>query len=134
MELVVQGNPPEVVQPSERPFNNPSQGDDIELLRAFVGSKHDFKLASKCLADRLLQLITPVTAVGKDLPQPRELAGEFLQRRFGSLAVVDVRAVDGDGQRKPERVGHDLFLAAFYLLVAIDAAFPVHVLRCLGAP
>lgn len=33
MELVVQGNLPEVIQPSERPFNNPSQKDDIENIR-----------------------------------------------------------------------------------------------------
>ena len=78
VELVVQGDPPEVVQPSERPFDNPSQRDDIELFRAFVGSEHDFKLASKRLADHLFQFVTPVAAVGKYLLQPRELVGKFL--------------------------------------------------------
>ena len=78
MELVVQGNPPEVVQPSERPFNNPSQGDDIELFRAFVGPKHYLKLTSELLSDHILQFVASIATVGKYLPQPRELVGKFL--------------------------------------------------------
>lgn len=77
VELVVQGNPSEIVQPSERPFDNPSQRDDVELLRAFIGTKHDIKLASKRLADRLLQFVAPVATVRKYLLQPRELVGKF---------------------------------------------------------
>lgn len=134
VELVILCDPPEVVQPSERPFYNPSQRDEIELLRAFVGSKHDFKLASKHLVGRLPQLITPVAIVGKYLPQPRELVGEFLQRRFSSFAVVDVRLVNGDGHRETQRVNHNLVFPPYYFLVAIDAALLVHMLRCLDTP
>ena len=77
VELVVQGNPPEVVQPSERPFDNPSQRDDVELLRAFIGTKHDLKLASQPLSGRLLQSVAPVATVGEYLLQPRELVGKL---------------------------------------------------------
>ena len=134
VELVVQGNPPEVVQPGERPFDNPSQGDDTELFRAFVRPKHDLKLASERLAGYLLQLVSLVAAVGKYLLQPRELVGESPQCRFGSLAVVDVRLVDVNGHRESLRVNHDLVFPPFYLLVAVNAALIVNMLGGLDAP
>jgi hypothetical protein len=86
IELVVQGNSPEIVEPGERPFDDPPQQDDIELLGTFVGSEHDLKLAAKHPSHLLLQLVVP----GSPLLQPRELVGESGQGRFCAFAFVDV--------------------------------------------
>ena len=134
IELVVQGDSSEVVEPGERPFDDPSQRDDIELLRSFIGSKHNFELATERPSHLLLQLLAPVSTVGDKFLQPRELVGEPGQGRFRALAVVDVRPVDGNSHRKPQRVDHHLILAPLHLLVAVYAAFPVDVLAGLDAP
>ena len=134
IELVVQGDSPKAVEPCERPFDNPPQRDDVELLRAFVRSEHDLNVAAERPSYLFLQLIAPISTLGDNLLQPRELMCEFLQRRFRALAVVDGRLVDKDGQRKPKRVGHDLILTPLHLLVTVYAALLVDVLAGLDTP
>lgn len=63
-----------------------------------------------------------VAAIGKDhLDEREQRAGRRVQHQGGTIAVLDIGAVDGDVQQQPERVDKDVVLDALDLLARVVA-------------
>lgn len=76
-KLVVDGQPSEVLQPGESPFDNPSFQEDLELTGTFIGAKHDFNDPAE-LSSHPVTKGALVPAICKYLTEARELVFKFL--------------------------------------------------------
>ena len=65
-ELIVRGEPPEILKPREGTLYNPSLVCRAKLVRVVVGSEYYFELPPKSFAYLFAQF-TAVAAVGDDL-------------------------------------------------------------------
>lgn len=73
------------------------------------------------LGDDAGHLRSLVAGIGEDALDEREQAARPLQRLAGSVAVLDVGAMDDDAQKQAERIDEDMPLAARDLLARVIA-------------
>lgn len=119
-ELIVRGEPPEILKPREGTLYNPSLVCRAKLVRVVVGSEYYFELPPKSFAYLFAQF-TAVAAVGDDLFQFRLFAPHLRYHAHCALTVMHVGGMHVDGQRKAERVNHNVLLPPLDFLVAVNA-------------
>ena len=105
--------------PGERPFDNPSFGQDLEA--GGVGSLHDLEPPCSGAPDDECHLLPRVSAISKDALDEREQSSRTAQQLEGPVAVLNIRRVNNDAQQEAQRVDQDVPLATFDLLARVVA-------------
>src|SRR5512143_701267 len=120
--LVILAQSAVAAQPGERPLDDPTPLQDLELLLPLG--------ADDQLEDPAAELLGPlrnpsvVDPVGQDLLQPGESPNQLLQDRLGPVPILDARRVDDRRHHHPQGVHHQMPLPAVDLLVRILAVWP----------
>ena len=65
-----------------------------------------------------------IAAVGEDMAQPGEGLAHGAQHQGSAVAVLNIGAVNHQSDQQAERIGHDMALAALYLLARVEAGDP----------
>lgn len=118
--LEVLGEAPVSAEPCQCSFHHAAARQYFEALRG-VGSLDDLDgpLALADLAQRLPELVTCISTIGEDVPQPREVADDLSQHERRAIAILDVGGVDYGVNQITVSVCQDVTLEAFDLLACI---------------
>ena len=87
--FVVDGQTPEVLQPGERAFHDPSFWKHRELGRAFVGKENNFYCPSELLRNPVPEC-PMVAAICKYLDKARKLVLKLLSNAICNLVVASI--------------------------------------------
>jgi len=131
-ELIIDVQPPVVLQPGERSFDNPTLGKDPELGRALVGPEHDFDDPSELFGNPVSK-VPAISAICKYLAQTRKFVLEAFDNLRCSLAVMYVRLVGNNAERKSQSINDYVLFPAFDLLAAVNTPVGVDMMRSLDA-
>jgi hypothetical protein len=91
--LEVLGEASIAAEPGQRPFDDPSAGQDLEALGG-IGSLDDLDGPSADAAQRLAQLFAGIATIGEEMAQPGEAVGDFGEQQRRPVTVLDVGRVD----------------------------------------
>jgi hypothetical protein len=105
--------------PGERPFDDPAAWQDLKALRRSV-TAYDLEGDVRPLLGPVDQA-PGIAAIGEGMLYERVSGPGALQHALGPVAILDVGAVDMDGEQPTIGVGQDVALAAPYLLARIVA-------------
>src|SRR5512135_454037 len=126
--LVILTHPAVPTQPGERPLDDSTPRQHLELLGALVIGRLLLGLVrDDHLEDPATDLLGPlrdpavVDPIGQDLLQTGEAPHELLQDQLGPVPVLDPRRVDHRRHDQAQRVDDEVPLPAVDLLVRIDA-------------
>jgi hypothetical protein len=111
-------------EPGEGAFDDPAPRQKLEALDA-QRSLDDPDSPWPAMGERADELIAAVNPVGKDMAQLGEPASQSLQKRYRSMAILNVGGMNVDGEQKAIGVGDDMPLApvgTFAGIVASGAA------------
>ena len=78
--LEVLGEASVPVEPCQRALDHPTAGQDLEALCG-VGSLDDLDGPFADAAQRILEFVSGIAAIGEDMPQPREALDDFRSPR-----------------------------------------------------
>ncbi len=120
-ELFVVADEPSVLDdPGERPLHHPATGQDREARRRGVAS-NDLQGDVGLLRGPVDQA-TGIAAICEGMPHERVASARPLQHPLGAVAVLDVGAMDVDGEQATIGIGQDMALAAPDLLACVVAS------------
>ena len=105
--------------PGERPFDDPAAWQDLKALRRGV-TAYDLEGDVRPLLGPVDQA-PGIAAIGEGMLYKRVPGPGALQHALGPVAILNVGAVDMDGEQPTLGVGQDVALAAPYLLARIVA-------------
>lgn len=89
------GKPAASVDPCEGALNDPTPGQDFETFGG-IGPFDDFDGPFAVALERIAQFVARITAIGKDMPQPREAVTQSFQHDRRTVPVLDTRRMDDD--------------------------------------
>jgi site-specific DNA recombinase len=111
-------------------FHHPADPDRLEPLLLARLHRHLDPVSHRLVFHPLVQPVVPVLVVGVDHRQSRELLrGQLPQHSRGVRAVVEVGRRHRHRQQQPQRVHHDMPLAALDLLVPVVPGRPADLAR-----
>lgn len=117
--FIVDRESSEVLQPSERAFDNPSFGRYMEFGRRLVRSENDLHNPAEFFCDPVSER-TLIPTIGKNFRQARELASHLLDNYWGALAVMEVRLMDSNTYREPKCVNNNMFFMTLDLFIPVN--------------
>jgi hypothetical protein len=118
--FIVLGEAAAPVDPGDGALDDPTPGDDLEALG--LGGAFDQLDPPGGIGHGPAQLFAAVGTVGEDrLQKGKEAARLAVQDQKGTIAVLQVGRVDGDGQDQAEGVDEEMALLAFDLLARVIA-------------
>lgn len=91
--LKVLGEAAVAIEPSQCAFGHPAPGKDDEALGG-IGPLYDLDSPFPDPAQSLPQLVTRITAIGKNMAQPREAFDDLGQHQRRAVAILDFGSVD----------------------------------------
>jgi hypothetical protein len=74
-------------------LDDPTARENHETLCG-IGSLDDFDGPFSDPAQRVLELVTRIAAIGEDMPQPREAPDDLGQHQRSAVTVLDVGGAD----------------------------------------
>ena len=86
-----------------------------------VTAAHDLQLPDTGSGHERLHFPSLVARIRDDALQKGKAPARLSQQGLGPIPVLNARGMHGDGQQQPERVGHDVALAAQHLLARVIA-------------
>ena len=105
--------------PGERSFDDPAAWQDLKALRRSV-TAYDLEGDVRPLLGPVDQA-PGITAIGEGMLYERVSGPGALQHALGPVAILDVGAMDMDGEQPTIGVGQDVALAAPDLLARVVA-------------
>ena len=119
--FVVFRQSPVSTEPGERPFHNPSFGQDFKGMDR--GSFHDLD-GPATPSGRPVHEFARVPAVGEDDFQSSESSSQSFHQQLAAIAVLDVGRVHDQRQDQTQRVNDQMTLAALDFLARVVTARP----------
>src|SRR5215216_6054928 len=110
-------------EPGEGALDQPSPRQELEAFDA-VRTLDDLDRPRPAFGERADELLPAIDAVGEDVAQLGERAGEALEQRHGAVTVLNLGAVHEARQEEALGVGHDVAFAALDAFEHIQAARP----------
>ncbi|MBP2471089.1 transposase [Sinorhizobium meliloti] len=104
-------------------LHDPATRQHLEAL-GLVCSLDDLQRELCDVAQCGPQFRTGIAAVSKDMPEPRPASEDGFERRYGTIAVLNVSTVNDEPHHQAERVNNDMTLATFDLLARVIARDP----------
>ena len=119
--LVVFGQPSVFPQPGERPFDDPSLGQDDKPVG--FRSLDDLDDAAVPTGGPIDEA-SGIAAVGPDDLQATPARAQLLDQPLGAIPILDVGRVDDQCDDQPQRVDDHMTLAAKRFLARVVPAIP----------
>ena len=107
-------------EPRQRPFYDPTAGQDFEALGG-IGSLDDLDGPFADAAQGFAQLVAGIATIGEQVPEPREPVDDFSEQQRCPVTILDIGRVDQGVDEVALGVGQDMALAALDLLARIIA-------------
>ena len=106
--------------PCQRPLDDPTLGQDDELVR--LGAFDDFDGPTPRAGGGLCHARPLISGVGEDaLDKGKQAAGPRIEHQSRAVAVLDAGGMNDDVQEKAKRVDENMPFAARDLLARIEA-------------
>lgn len=119
MALEVSGKPAIAGYPGEGAFDDPSFGQDDELVQ--LGAFDDFNLPSAGIGHNLCHLGPPIAGIGEDLDDRGEATSGVAKQAARAIAVLDAGGMYDNVQQHAEGIDDDVSLAAGDFLARVVA-------------
>jgi len=110
-------------QPGKGAFDDPPFRQDLEAANV-VAALHDLQTQTAAIAKRShpLDERSGVATVGPDETEAHERVRESSEHELRAVAILNVAAVNDDGEDQPERVDDQMALSTLYFLARIVTA------------
>ena len=119
--LPVLGEPAAATEPADGALNDPTHGFDDETVCAIAASDDIDHQAWHDVGDPVLEDRSGIGAVGKQLPEERELSEQGGHQQDATVTVLNVSGGHQCVQQQPQGVDEDVALLALDQLAGIEA-------------
>ena len=117
--LEVAGQAAVATDPGERPFDDPSLGQDLEAVG--IGSLHNLQFPCSGAPDDERHLLSGIATIGKDAFDKGEQSSRPTQQMEGAITILNIGGMNDDVQQETQRVDQDVPLATLDLLARVVA-------------
>lgn len=124
----VLGEAPTSAEPCEGTLDDPAPGQELEAFDP-ERSLDNLDCPRSAPGESVDELFAAIDPVGKDMPKPWEAVSQALQKRNGTVDILNVGGMNMYSQQKTVGVGHDVALAPMKALAGVEPAWSASLRR-----